>query len=176
MDTMQRMALLVYLVMKGQERVNAVGHTQIQKLFYLLQNGKGVPLGYKFRLYHYGPYCSELWGDLNSLKEYGYLTISANESGWGYEIRILPEGRRFVTGQGVAEEIRKKVDGLLEVLGGQPVRRLEALATAHYIFQDLRKAGLLPDEDKVVYHVLKLKPHLKENEVKEAFRQIKKLI
>lgn len=174
--TTQRMAILVYVVLHTQEKVKTVGHTLVQKLFYLLQSGKGVPLGYKFRLYHYGPYCSELWGDLNSLGEYGYLTISANEAGFGYEITVTPEGREFLSRFDEFEEIQEKVHELVEILGGQPVRRLEALATAHFIYQDGRKQGRLTTEDEVVSGVLKLKPHLKEEEVRDAFRQIERLL
>lgn len=168
MENAQRMTVLIYVVKSGQEKVKAVGHTLIQKLFYLLQTGKGIPLGYKFRLYHYGPYCSELWGDLNSLRDYGYVSIGTNEAGLGYEITVTPEGERYLADHRASPEVEEKVRELLDLLGGQPVRRLEALATAHFVYQDIKAEGHHPDEAEVVGHVLRLKPHLSEHEVREA--------
>ncbi|NLU51081.1 MAG: hypothetical protein GXX09_11940 [Syntrophomonadaceae bacterium] len=167
--TMNRLLALVYVVTRGQEKMGAVGHTLVQKLFYLLQAGKKVPLGYKFRLYHYGPYCHELWGDLNVLEEYGYLSIKTKSNGFGYEITATDTGRAAVEeNRDVEADLQDQVQELLELLGGEPVRKLEALATTHYVCNDWGEKGVNASKEQVIASVLNLKPHLHRSEVEVA--------
>ena len=56
----EQLALLVFSIKEGVKCLGKVGHTLLQKLFYLLQYGEGVMLGYKYKLYYYGPYCQDL--------------------------------------------------------------------------------------------------------------------
>ena len=42
-----------------------LGRTQVMKLLYFLQELKGIPLGYDFRLFNYGPFDSEVLSDLS---------------------------------------------------------------------------------------------------------------
>jgi uncharacterized protein YwgA len=58
-----RVAAIVALVQNAQARL---GKTQVQKLVYFAQDC-GIPLEYKYEIYHYGPYSFELSHDLGSL-------------------------------------------------------------------------------------------------------------
>ena len=57
-----RSAILARLVCNAPDR--KLGRTQLMKLFYFLQELKGVQLGYDFRLFAYGPSDSEVLSDL----------------------------------------------------------------------------------------------------------------
>ena len=50
----EQLALLVFSIKEGVKCLGKVGHTLLQKLFYLLQYGEGVMLGYKYKLYCMG--------------------------------------------------------------------------------------------------------------------------
>lgn len=171
---MDRLAALTYVVEQGEKRLSSAGHTLIQKLFYLLQEAKKFPLGYKFRLYYYGPYCAELWGDLNTLAELGYLSIQAKSNGFGYEINVTADGKELINSHHVfLANARDKIEDLLALLGGEPVKRLEVLATAFYVFNDWKKKGIQPGDGEVIASLQNLKPHLKEDEIKTALKDLR---
>ena len=185
--TIERIKLLLTVVDLGQTKIGPVGHTLIQKLVYLLQAAKGVPLGYKFKLYYYGPYCKELWGELNNLEEYGFVAIASKVGGWGYDISLTPKGREWLANEtdntdeaagkvSPNNDFRKEIEELLELLGGEPVRRLEALTTVHYIYSDWKRKGLGFSDDenqkKLIESVKNLKPHLEEDEIELAYKTL----
>jgi len=171
---MDRLAALTYVVDQGEKRLGSAGHTLIQKLFYLLQEAKNFPLGYKFRLYYYGPYCAELWGDLNTLAELGYLNIQAKSNGFGYEINVTADGKELINSyHDFLANARDKIEDLLALLGREPVKRLEVLDTTFYVFNDWKKKGIQPEDGKVIASLQNLKPHLKEEEIKTALKDLR---
>jgi len=171
---MDRLAVLIYVVHEGEKRLSSVGHTLIQKFFYLLHEAKNFPLGYKFRLYYYGPYCAELWGDLNTLAELGYLNIQAKSNGFGYEINVTVDGKELINSHhDFLANARDKIEDLLTILEGEPVRRLEDLATAFYVFNDWKKKGIQSGDGEVIASLQNLKPHLKEEEIKAALQVLR---
>jgi hypothetical protein len=56
-------AALSYVAKKAP-RVPALGKIALQKLIYLMQELSGVPVGYRFGIFHYGPSSSDLAEDL----------------------------------------------------------------------------------------------------------------
>ena len=60
-----RYSLIGYLSKCLQDTPGSLGKTVMQKLIYLMQEAKGVPCGYEYRFYNYGPYASELSRDLS---------------------------------------------------------------------------------------------------------------
>jgi len=156
-----------------EQSIGRVGHTLIQKLIYLLQEGMGVRLGYRFKMYMHGPYSADLWGDLTQLRDYRALNIDADPSGYGYRITTGP-----VLGNVVANQeqrlasVRPTIERLLDVLGGAPVRRLEILATAHFASASLKRLGKAADARAVAKAVCALKPHLAEQEVVDGYHDL----
>ena len=70
-----KLLFLRYLIKENQiKNSDGLGRTAIMKLIFLLQEGKGLPVGYDFRLYSYGPYDSEVLQDLEFLRNFGFLT------------------------------------------------------------------------------------------------------
>src|ERR1700688_2767231 len=79
-----RTAAIVELVQNTHARL---GKTQVQKLVYFAQQS-GVPLGYKYEIYHYGPYSFELSHDLGSLDSLGVLNVDSDPAGFGFDISV----------------------------------------------------------------------------------------
>src|SRR5580698_6874040 len=86
-----RIAAIVALVQSAPARL---GKTQLQKLVYFAQDC-GVPLGYKYELYHYGPYSFDLSHDLGSLDSLGVLDVQSNSSGFGFDISVGKFAEKF---------------------------------------------------------------------------------
>jgi len=168
----EQLASLVYTIKEGVESLGKVGHTLLQKLFYLLQHGEGVMLGYKYKLYYYGPYCQDLWSDLHILHSEDLINIEPSPDGFGYIIGLGNEtGRINSLEKLVKDETREKAKKLLSLLGGEPVKSLESLATTHYVYSDLRRNKSKDFSKKlVVEKVLALKPHLNESDVQRAIQ------
>src|SRR3972149_288481 len=68
---------------------SSLGRTAIMKLTYFLQELRGVPLGYSYRLYTYGPYDSQVLEDLKIATDKEAVTAQAFQwqGGIGYEIK-----------------------------------------------------------------------------------------
>ncbi|MBO8129862.1 MAG: hypothetical protein H0Z39_11840 [Peptococcaceae bacterium] len=165
-----RLGAIAYAVHLGEQEGISTGHTLLQKLIYFLQRAKGVDLGYRYKMYHYGPYCGDVWADLNYLEDVKAVAIEANASGFGY--RIYPDEDIHAVLHFVDEETKGKVSELLQFLGNRSVRELECLATTHYVYQELRTEQE-PDLQMIVERVRALKPHLTKEEVQNAIESLK---
>ncbi|MDP3050450.1 MAG: hypothetical protein Q8N20_03775 [Eubacteriales bacterium] len=174
-NRMEQLGSLVYTVHEGEKRLGKVGHTLLQKLFYLLQYGEGVELGYKYSLHYYGPYCRELWSDLNLLDSHGVVKVDASSNGFGYRIGYGKNQTAAADLEGfVNPAVKEKVEKLLSLLGGEPVTTLEKLATTHFVLGELNRRGKVYSEETVVSVVQALKPHLGPVDVTDAITTLKK--
>src|SRR5437868_15143797 len=105
MEKELRVAAIVGLLQNATTRL---GKTQVQKLLYFAQKA-GVPLEYKYEIYHYGPYSFELSHDLSSLDGLGVLNIQNDPSGYGFDISVGKFGERFK----LNEKYQKKIDKIV---------------------------------------------------------------
>jgi hypothetical protein len=167
------LAVVAEVVRLGEKQLERVGHTLVQKLVYLLQEAMGVRLVYQFGMHMHGPYSSDLWGDLTQLRDYEAIRINADPSGYGYRIETGPRLSSVLDRQGpTLTEIRPQIEHLLGLLGGAPVRRLEVLATAHFVGASLKRFGKATDAHTVAERVKALKPHLTIEEVESGYAQL----
>ncbi|HHV99137.1 MAG TPA: hypothetical protein GXX36_06135 [Clostridiaceae bacterium] len=66
-------AIVAYIVKKWNELSEIpLGRTIIQKLCYFVKS-KGVPLDYDFDMYHYGPYCQNLYYRMDDMTADGVV-------------------------------------------------------------------------------------------------------
>src|SRR5438477_5059079 len=65
-----------------------IGRTALMKFSYFLQTVRGVPLGYRFTLYSYGPFDSNVLSDLSTTENLGAVQSSLTyyPGGYGYQI------------------------------------------------------------------------------------------
>lgn len=169
---LRRLGAIAQAVYNGNKKGIVVGHTLLQKLIYFLQYAKGVDLGYRYRLYHYGPYCQEVWGDLSYLEDINAANVTASPTGFGYH--IYPEAEIQEVMHFADSEIKAKVSELLDFLGHRPVRELECLATTHYVYKELQDTGKdpAPLREAIKNGVLALKPYLSESDVWTALQAL----
>src|SRR5262245_39458923 len=90
-----RVAILARMVKAVPQ--HTLGRTQVMKLFYFLQELKGIPLGYDFRLFNFGPFDSEVLSDLSSACGLGAVTETPiiYARGYGYSITPGPNAEKL---------------------------------------------------------------------------------
>ena len=173
MERLARAALLTNLVQALRKNNSWAGETHIQKATYLLQNLLKVPFDYRFILYWHGPFSFDVRDELSAFQ--------------GDNLFILePQGKygpRYAPSE-LAEKIQKlyprtlgKYSKQIEFITGKlqdsGVARLEKIATAYYVTEDLGQGSpVTPRQDNLA----KLKPHIPPEEAKEAILEIDQMI
>jgi hypothetical protein len=143
-----------------------VGKTFIQKAIYVLQNWLDWDSEYKFKLHYYGPYSSDLSGDLDILSELGLIKMVFN--GHSYEIAITEEGLRFLDEHLEAYMLdRTKIERAIALVGKEDVRNMELIGTALYF------SKLSNDESEIVRLVNTVKPHFNEDTIKGTIKYLR---
>ena len=170
MKRLQKAAILVSLIETLEEKDSWCGETNVQKATYFLQGLVGVPLGFKFILYKYGPYSFDLSEELTYLCADSFLDL---------EVRDPRYGPSYITG-GMRDYVvdrfpktlcryRNGIDYVADRLGSKRVPELERLATA--LFVRLMKDEV-PSVEKRAAKITKLKPHISDVDAKEAVREV----
>jgi uncharacterized protein YwgA len=160
-----RVAAIVALVRNSQTRL---GKTQVQKLVYFAQDC-GVPLNYRYEIYHYGPYSFELSNDLGSLDSLGVLNVASEPSGFGFDISV----GRFAEKFNLEPKYQRKVQKVIDQFGLNSTAQLEVKATIHFVHSVIKKK--VPQnkvKSEVVQRVLELKPRFTEEFVRTCYSSL----
>ena len=137
-----RLGVLTELVERSPCKL---GRTAAMKLAFLLQTVKGVPLGYNFRLYTYGPFDGNVLNDLaqaETLKAVESSMVTFN-GGYGYEFASGPEHEvvKALAGPELAR-YDTEVAWVLREFARKTAGDLELLATIIYADRDALRQGL----------------------------------
>lgn len=155
-----RVAILARMVRNAPGK--PLGRTQIMKLFYFLQELKGVSLGYNFRLFNYGPFDSEVLSDLSSACGLGVVIEDTVlfPNGYGYAIKPGPQADRVV-GElaSVAPHLLTLVDDVVREFGGYSASDLELRSTILFVDRELSATGQKANPEEIVERVRQIKPH-----------------
>jgi uncharacterized protein len=157
-----RYAVLLALAEKSEK---PLGRTALMKLLYFLQELKGVPLGYHFTLYSYGPFDADVLGDLSMTEQLGAVkedtVLFAN--GYGYEIRsgqtpdyIRKKGEDFV------QEHEEALQTVVREFGHYTGAQLELLSTLVFVDQEADRAGKVLAPRELILRTLTIKPKYTE--------------
>ena len=150
------------------------GKTALQKLVYLLQEVYSVPLGYRFSLYNYGPYCQRLANDLSVSSALKAVRATySNQSPGGFHIT---EGSR---GEQIRERSRdflnlheREITQLMMDFGSKRARELELYTTAIFMVRGIREKGGPPTLDGATKLVHDLKPYFDREEIISAISDL----
>jgi hypothetical protein len=153
-------ALLAATAQEAADRGDSgyLGRTALQKILYFLQIA-GVPMRYRFDIYHYGPYCDRISRDVEWLLAAEVLQDASPSPEKYSNYRPSTASPPLIRSHASALEphrptIAKVVRGLLPL---QP-DRLELLATLDYLYRQLKAGGGSgPWKDRVVERFLQVK-------------------
>ena len=122
--------MIGYLVKRLNEEYpdKQIGKTIIQKMVYLLSRRNMAR--FDFSMYHYGPYSSELSGELSFAEKNGIIKINWKDNE-GYFIKPTPDTDKFIDLLDGKE--RQTVDEIIRQFGRFKAIDLSLQATALYL-------------------------------------------
>jgi uncharacterized protein len=162
----QRLGLLAELA--GRARL---GRTALMKLLFFLQESKGVPLGYQFSLYSYGPFDSDVLADISTAERLNVLKSSVvyYPSGMGYEYSSGSDLKsvRDLAGP-FLQEHNASIDWVLENFARKTAADLELLSTILFV----AKYENPPTAKKLIEKVELIKPHFSQKQIQAGFEEL----
>jgi uncharacterized protein YwgA len=161
--------LLAVLIDKMRAHESWAGETHLQKSVYFLQTMLGVPTGFKFTLYKFGPFSFDLRDKLAEMRTSGQVELLPQRP---------PYGPRLETGPGAAQlhkrfpKTLRTYEGQLEYiaahLGGLGVGSLERLATALLVTDESPEASV----DERAEQLNAYKPHVPIEAARDAVNRV----
>lgn len=148
------------------------GRTALMKFAYLLQAVRGVPLGYRFRLYNYGPYDEQVLADAREAASVGLLKsqLVMYPSGYGYQFSSCDNAEGNLSGHaGLLKDCSADIDWVISNFGNDSASRLELISTLVFALCD--KSRKLTRED-LIERVHEIKPHFSKAIVGETANEI----
>jgi uncharacterized protein len=148
----------------------APGRTALMKLAYFAQVLKGVPLGYRFTLYSYGPFDSSVLGDLDIAQATRAVEVNIiyYSGGYGYQIKANPEWRE----SGELAKYKAQISQIVTRFGRLKPSDLELLSTLIYLDRhahDRRQELLL---ERLVESAQSIKPRFSKKEIEERAHEL----
>lgn len=164
-------ALIAKLVGSMKEKNQWAGETHIQKALYFLKTMLGVPCSYNFVLYKHGPYSFDLHDDLGKMRAHLVLDLEPRRP-YGPSFRLGELGERAISRvEEVVNAHGSQIEFTANRLGNLDVRTLERYATAHYVKNEHSDLDLTALGQAIVER----KPHISEEDAREAVRSVSSL-
>ena len=169
-------ALVAFLIEQAAQVRQQLGKKALQKKVHLIQELGGVDTGYRFSFYTYGPYSVSLAGDLDVIANSGGAKI--RYISWDNHYLIDPDehtGRMIRRGREYFEQNKAAIDKVLAAFGNRTAKGLELVSTIAYLRRHVPQEDF-EDNEKLVKHVMALKPKYSEVEVKNAIVEVKNFL
>jgi hypothetical protein len=164
----ERMALISVLAEHSPN--SRIGRTQVMKFLYFLQVLRDVPLGYRFTLYSYGPFDSDVLADLANSEALGVVDSTVIQFSGGYRYEICPGGNagwlRERTVQ-FLKQCRRDVDWVMKNFGTLKSGQLELLSTIVYVDREAADSGEDLSLHDIAEIVQEIKPHFAIGKIME---------
>ena len=172
-NRLNSVALIAHLVAQAPTKL---GRTALMKCVYFLKAVKHVPLPYRFGLYTYGPFDSDVLDDLQYAEALGavagHLVEYPRSRGYQYERgpkleEIERKSRDFLARH------KASVEWVLSEFGSRSAMDLEMASTLVYVdraTQAERKKATIAELARKVHGV---KPHLALETIEEEARNLK---
>lgn len=170
MKRRQREAVVAELDAKLAEHGSWCGETHLQKSVFFLQEMLGVPTGFDYILYKFGPFSGELREELGSMRVDGFLELVAQPAPYGPTLQVTPTAERQLVARWpkTLRRYQEEIGFIAEKLGGRGVGALERLATAFWVTKQMPRADETPRAERIN----ELKPHVSVEQAREAIRQV----
>lgn len=164
MTNIDRLAVIASLSQTSQN----LGRTALMKYCYFLQTVRAVPLGYRFSLYSYGPFDSDVLADLDTAESLDAVKSSVVYFPGGYGYNITPGvsvERLTVLGSNFLQAHQHDLEWLQNEFGSWSPADLEVGSTLVYSDREaadrgqglaLKQLALIVNELKPKYPVGKI--------------------
>lgn len=130
------------------------GKKAFQKFMYFI-DAKGVPTQLSFRIYHFGPYSSELDYQTDNLELIGAITVGKNGEKFTIQLGdkvddILKKEADFIS------QHSSTIDSVISLLPDEP-KVLELWSTTHFVANSMYKMNQEFNKSVVIDEVKKIK-------------------
>jgi len=172
-----RLAAITDVAERMAQQSGDFGRTAAMKLMYLLQTIKGVPLGYNFTLYAYGPFDSTVLDDVSYAASLQALSekVIYFSGGYGYDIRPSDNAGQVKAKAGdFLKEHQDSFAWVVNEFGKYSASDLELISTIVYADRELESKKTQVDLDAFIARVRKIKPHFTEEQVKRRTQELQK--
>ena len=148
-----------------QRAAKKPGRTALMKYAYLLQTLQGVPLGYRFKLYNYGPYDEDVLSDVRMATNSGTLksTLVTYNSGYGYEFE---PGEQFGKNEAdiatTVADYETEIAWVMDEFGDESAARLELISTIFFALCDKTRRR---EKKELINVVHEIKPHFSQETI-----------
>jgi uncharacterized protein len=162
----ERLALIPALA--GQSPSGYIGRTALMKYIYFLQALRNVPLGYRFTLYSYGPFDSDVLADLASAETLNVVKSDLATYLGGYGYRISPAERAEWSrkrSSAFLSHHKEDVKWVLHTFGSYTSAELELLATIVFVDREAQQKKERIRLNDLVKRVHEVKPHFSEDKI-----------
>lgn len=170
MKRRQREAVVAALDAKLAARHSWCGETHLQKAVYFLQELLGVPTGFGYILYKFGPFSRDLRGELGAMRADGFLELVPQPAPYGPTLAVTDAAERQLVARW--PKTLKRYDANLnfvaDKLGGHGVGMLERLATALWVSREMPRAN----ETARAKRINELKPHVSIEDARAAVQSV----
>jgi len=144
-----------------------LSRTVLQKLCYFAVS-KGVPLGYDFEIYHFGPFDKTIYFDVESLIADEVIMDASPQEKYSYYIpgpNVAALINRYAKEISKFEGDIREIVTMFDELGPY---EMEIVATVHYVYKSRTGLGARGASDEsIISDVYKLKGHKFKKEVVE---------
>ena len=156
---LRRLAVTQFIV----EQLEDTGKIKIQKILYFLQEAIGLPLQYRFRMHHYGPFSEDIENDISVLQAIGSIKVVPDQEGYGYH--VTPTSEEKIPWDNEIQKSKEKITQVVNLLKELEARDLELYATVHFV-QNLLED---PSKEQVLNTVSRVKPQFSRDTILEAY-------
>ncbi len=171
-----RIALISFLA--GKSASGYIGRTALMKYLYFLQILRNVPLAYRFTLYSYGPFDSEVLADLAGAEALDAVTSELELYSGGYGYKIKPGTKAKGVEKKAAKFLKqhdKDVTWVVEHFGQyKSSAELELLGTIIYVDREAHGQRKKPKLSELARNVHEIKPHFSEKKILDLARKLAK--
>lgn len=176
-DLWNKVGLIAKLTEELQNRTTQFGKTAVVKLLFILQEVYRVPLGYRFSLYTYGPYCSDVLADLDYSEAMEAVNICNIVSGpGGYSIEPSKKTKEYIVkAEAFLQEHKNSIEEVLELFGKMTAKDLGLRSTIIYIYKNYLKNKWEISNTEIADDVKTLKPYFTTEQILAAYQELENM-
>jgi uncharacterized protein YwgA len=169
----ERQALIAYVTERLADVSPQFGKTVLMKMMYLLQEVKGLPLGYRFGFYTYGPYSTEVLSDLDAAERHGGVKVEFQTTdGYGYKISPGQKLDEVIANWSeLGDKFEEAVAEVTKQFGTYSAKDLELRTTIIYVWRN-SATGKSSNAESVAELVQELKPHFSKQQILHAVKEL----
>ena len=162
-------------VLASRSKQGHIGRTALMKYMYLLQTLRSVPLGYRFTLYSYGPFDSDVLVDLSIAEAFEAVEseLELFSGGYGYKIRPSRNAKWL---QKRAEKFlarySKDIDWVIGNFGSFTSSELELVGTIVFVDREPLRGKGRAELRQIAKLVHEIKPHFSKEKILQYASQL----